>query len=162
MNHADSNGVPNAPQHPLLAEWQRLTREGLAASRAHCLGHAMACHLQALRLASQLMACPETEVADDDRVAAFVVAHLNMADCHDDMGQPSNAAEYLSRAHRRLVALLRSDTAPAPLQAAASRQLHQTYAALSEHLARHGEHPLVARALREGPAYVAIPATLLH
>lgn len=97
-----------------------------------------------------------------DRLAAFVVAHLNIADCYADMGQPSSAAECLSCAHHKLMALLHGDTVPESLQIAASRQLHQTYAALSEHRAKHGEHPLVERALNACRAHMPVPGALLH
>ncbi|HRP20500.1 MAG TPA: hypothetical protein PK925_07710 [Alicycliphilus sp.] len=162
MTRTASHGVHDTQQHPLLHEWKRLTQEGLAASRACCAAHAMVWNVRALRVANQLLADPEEDIADDDRLAAFVVAHLNIADCYADMGQPSSAAECLSCAHHKLMALLHGNTVPESLQIAASRQLHQTYAALSEHRAKHGEHPLVERALNACRAHMPVPGALLH
>jgi len=113
--------------HPLLQEWQRLTREGLEAYRAHCMAHALAWHQRALRVAQQLMDTP-AGVADDDRLAAFVVAHLNLADCHAGMNQPSEAQACLHCAQHRLLALLRDEARPQALRQAAARHLRATLA----------------------------------
>lgn len=119
----------NTAHHPLLQEWQRLTREGLEAHRAHCVVHALVWHQRALQVAHQLMELP-ADVADDDRLAAFVVAHLNLADCHADMNQPAAAADCVGCAHRRLLALLHDEAQPPTLRQAAARHLRETLAAL--------------------------------
>lgn len=144
MNHAlqphaaahapqDADDTHGTPEHPLLREWQRLTRQGLAASRAHCVAHALTWHTRALGVARQLLAHAEDGIAADDRLAAYVVAHLNLADCYAGMDQPASAAECLCRAHHKLMALLHSDTAPPSLRMAAARHLHHTHAALHLH-----------------------------
>ncbi|MFT3814670.1 MAG: hypothetical protein QM740_15040 [Acidovorax sp.] len=123
--------------HPLLDEWERLTRAGLEASRAHCVVHALAWHRQALRVAHQLMEA-QAGVAEDDRLAAFVVAHLNLADCHADMNQPDAAAECLHCAHHTLLALLRDEAQPEPMRQAAARHVRETFAALPSFPCRAG------------------------
>lgn len=164
------DGANPAPQSPLLLEWQRLTREGLAASRAHCLIHALAWYEQALQVARQLIAEPLAAKATDtpsaadadNRLAAFVIAHLNLADCYEDMEQPGCAAVCLSRVHRKLATLVQQDATCALLRLAACRHLRQTFAALHAHRARHGEHPAIATTLRECSPQLPTPGALLH
>lgn len=155
-------GAHDAQPHPLLDEWMRLTREGLAASQACCARHALVWHVRALRAANQLLASGETDVCDDDRIAAFIVAHLNIADCYADMDDPHSAAECLICAHHKLMALLHGGEISESLQIAASRHLQQTYAALCEHRAAHGAHSLIDKALSECRAHMPQPGALLH
>ena len=162
MTSVASHDVHGVPPSPLLHEWQRLTREGLAASQAHRLMHALAWYERALQVARQLLAHADADMPDDDRLAAFVVAHLNLADCHTDMNHPACAAVCLSGAHRQLVALMRSEAEPVALRLAACRHLRQTFAALHQHRATHGEHPAIAKTLRECDADGPLPGTLLH
>jgi hypothetical protein len=124
--------------------------------------HALAWYEQALQVANQLMAHPDAPLSDDDRLAAFVIAHLNLADCYEDMDQPGCAAVALSRVHRKLVALMQQADEDGPLRLAACRHMRQTFSALHEHRTRHGEHPAIDRTLRECSADGPMPGTLLH
>lgn len=162
MNYASPHGIHDAPENSLLYEWKRLTNEGLAASRAHCVAHAMGWYLRALQVAHRILTNPEPDVMDDDRLAAYVIAHLNIADCYSVMKEPSNAAECLSCAHLKLVSLLQSPEVSASLQIAASRQLRHTYASLEQHHTKHSEHDLVEKALQAGRMHMMMPGTRLH
>lgn len=136
-------------QHPseLLDEWQRVTREGLNAKRESCVAHALAWHEQALRIAHRLMSDESITVSDDDRLAAYVVAHMNLADCYSALYERDNAADCLSCAHHHLLNLLTSAEASEALQAAAYRHLRESYAAMSTFCTEHGDHPRILAAL---------------
>jgi len=162
MTQTTTHGAHGAQPFPLLDEWQKLTRAGLAASQACCAAHALTWHARALQVAHQLLAGLEDGVEDDDRIAAFVVSHLNIADCYAEMDQPARAAECLCCAHHKLMALLDGDAVPQSLQIIASRQLRQTYAAMSEYRARHGAHPQIEQALRACHAHIPAPGAWLH
>ena len=162
MNQTNPHGIHNAPENSLLHEWKRLTNEGLAASRSRCVAHAMGWYLRALQVAHRLLTHLDPDVMDDDRLAAYVIAHLNIADCYSAMNEPANAAECLSCAHHKLVALLQSHEASHSLQIAASRQLRHTYAALEQHHSRHGEDELVEKALHAGRMHMVMPGARLH
>ncbi|WP_157667529.1 hypothetical protein [Comamonas serinivorans] len=122
----------SVPDHPLLARWQRLSRAGLDHSRAHRPLPALIRHDEATQVARQLLDLPVGEVVDDHRVAAFIVAHLNLAGCHVDLGQTASAAQCLQAAWQDLTHRLHDDTAPAALQGAIGRQLHHLLAAQRE------------------------------
>ncbi|MBB3181234.1 hypothetical protein [Variovorax sp. Sphag1AA] len=102
----------------------------------------------------------------DDRVAAFVVTHLNLADLHAEAENPALAADYLCTAHCALMSLLRDPGADRSLQQAALRHSRETHAALLEHLGQHGNVENVLAALRAGcmsvTANPARPAPTLH
>lgn len=144
MNHQ-----PNEQPLVLLRDWKSLMD---AASRAwHSRAHtqAMQLHQRALTLAQALMTCTATsEVADDDRVAAFVVTHLNLADLLDRDGQTLAAGECLCNAHCFLLALLNTPDLCASLHGAVARHLRETHLALMAHVADHGEHAHITHSLR--------------
>lgn len=141
---------------PLLEEWKLLTNAGLQASRAHCAAHALTWHVRALRVANRLLLQPSNGVTDDDRLAAFIVAHLNVADCYADLGQHSDAMECVNCAHHKLIGLLHDEATPDPLRRAAYRHLHQTFAAQSRHSAACAEAPQLHQ------LFMPTPGSLLH
>ncbi len=118
------------PGQQLLREWQRLTQSGMQASRDASPEQALAWHEHALRVAHQLFHHAPAGVCDDDRLAAFVVAHLNLADCFNALRQPGSAGECIRCAHHHLLALTRDDDTSAALHAAACKHLRYTFAAL--------------------------------
>ncbi len=150
----DAPITSHTPDHPLLSEWKQLTREGLAARRAHCLAHALAWYTRALCVARQLLTHAQDSHAPHERLAAYVTAHLNLADCYADMNQPASAAECLCRAHHKLMALQDSDAAPQPLRLEAARLLQSTRAALQQ-----GRRARSAQALH---TLHALPNALMH
>lgn len=141
-SHYSEHSLADASPLLLLGEWKRLTSVGLEASRTHCAAHALAWHVQALRIGHRLLQCAEADVAADDRLAAFVVAHLNIADCYASLNQPGTAAECVNCAHRKLVSLLQDEATAEPLRQAACRQLHQTFAAQSQYDGAHAAPPM--------------------
>lgn len=132
---------------PLLTQWQQLTRAGVQASRSHQPMQATALHQQALAIAQQLFAADADAGADDDRVAAFVVSHLNLADAYLATDQRGAAAECLCSAHEELLATLQDETLRPSLRIAAGHHRRETHAALSQHLAAHGPQLLVSQTL---------------
>ncbi len=133
-----------------LREWEGLMRRGVDAARC---GHAMLAeglYLQALGIAQGLLEADARGHSADDRVAAFVVTHLNLADLHRDAEQTNEAVAHLCAAHRTLMALLRDAGTEPTLQQAACRHGRETHAALMAHLGEHGSHPAIVAALRAG------------
>ncbi|MDM0020488.1 hypothetical protein [Variovorax saccharolyticus] len=130
-----------------LVQWQRRMRQAIVsrekgqplAARVHCR--------HALGIALELLEHPCAERIGDC-MAALVVSHLNLADIHADRGDIEAALRRRCEAHGHLMRLAASGDA-ARQQAALQHSRH-THAALLEHVARHGAHPLVTRTLGAG------------
>ncbi len=126
-------------------------RTGTDAARCGQAVLAEGLYLKALALSRALLDhSPVGEDGADDRVAAFVVTHLNLADLHADGEQTALAAAYLCAAHRALMSLLRDPGADPLLQQAALRHSRETHGALLEHLEQYGNADAVLAALRAG------------
>ena len=164
MTHLASLSIPATHYQPsaLLHEWKMLMDQGLHASRGHEPAQAQVLYQHALTFAQQLLVCPAGHVTDDDRVAAFVVSSLNLAESLVDMDQVVDAVLCLSEAHRTLMALLRSEATSASLQQAACRHSRETHAALVKHWSEHGVHPEIIAALRDGCMPFPSNGMLLH
>ena len=132
-----------------LAEWQSLMRRACDAAR--CGNTALAGHLyqQSLVIAQSLMTHGDGFNADD-RLAAFVVTRLNLADLHNDLDEPQAAVAHLCGAHETLMGLVRDQAGDHDMQQAAFRHSRETHAALLAYLSEHGSHPAVLDALRAG------------
>lgn len=144
-----------------LRTWERVMRRGVDAARGGQLLLAEGLYLQALGLAQPLLDAGCAECADD-RIAAFVVTHLNLSDLHRDAERTEDAVAYLCVAHCRLMALLRDPQAEPALQQAACRHSRETHAALVAHLGEHGVHPAILAALRAGCMPFPPPGITLH
>jgi len=147
-----SAGLPLAPAGSLppgLPEWESLMRGACDARRRGQAALAEAGCRQALTVAQGLLSHGEAACADD-RVAAFVVTHLQLADLQRDAERIHDAAAHLCAAHCTLMALLRSPATEPLLQQAAFRHSRETHAALLAHLAEHGSDPAIVAALRAG------------
>ena len=132
-----------------LRAWERVMRRGVDAARGGQLLLAEGLYLQALGLAQPLLDAGCAERADD-RIAAFVVTHLNLADLHNDLDEPQAAVVHLCGAHETLMALMRDPAGDHDMQQAAFRHSKATHTALLDHLSEHGSHPAVLDALRAG------------
>ena len=146
------SGIPLAVASSLptaLHAWEDLMRRGLEAARRGQPGLAEGLCLRALLIAQSLLAGAGDERADD-RMAAFVVTHLNLADLHRDADRPHDAVDHLCAAHRTLMEMLRDARTDPALQQAAFRHSRETHAALLAHLGEHGSDPAIVAALRAG------------
>jgi len=160
-------GATSVPLADLRA-WESLMRRSIEAAR--CGNTALAGHLcaQALLIAEALLGPGHEDLSADDRLAAFVVTHLQFADLHAEQGGDIDAAAlYRCRAHQTLMALLRDPQAEPALQQAACRHSRETHAALLLHLIEHGSHPAIVAALHAGCMPIALPSVpggsnLLH
>ena len=117
--------------HTALRSWQQHSRAGLAASLVHQPALARTHHAQAVQLAQALLALPDGEVSDDDRCAAFVVGHLNLADALTEMALPTQARQCLLDAFAQLQAWAGEPARPAGAPVHAGRHLHHLLAALA-------------------------------
>jgi len=132
-----------------LAHWERTMRRAIGAARLGQTVLALAVFQQALALARELLGAPPPGRADDC-VAALVVSHHNLADLQAEAGSNELAAAQLGRAHEALMAIVRDPAQDGAMQRAALRHSRETHAGLLRHLAEHGDHPLITRALRAG------------
>ncbi|QIL79260.1 hypothetical protein G7047_04580 [Diaphorobacter sp. HDW4A] len=149
----------------LLAEWRRLTHAGNDARQAQCVVHAFSWHEQALRVAHRLLFkhTDSIDVPDDDRLAAFVVAHLNLAECLETLDQPSSAAECLQCAHNRLKSIMENEDESQSMRIAACHHIRYTWAALNEHETRRSGTPNTVDALLPtGLHWSTAQSTSLH
>ena len=139
-----------ADAQPLRA-WEMLMREGVAAARGGRFGAAEDLYQRALELARGLLYLDAPGGGhEDDRVAAFVVSRLNLADLYRDADRTDAAVAHLCAAHRTLMALLRNGQTPQALRQAAFRHSRETHAALLAHVAEYGGHPDIEAAVRAG------------
>ncbi|WP_230629965.1 DUF2753 domain-containing protein [Comamonas testosteroni] len=102
----------------LLSAWKRHTRTALAATLEHRHLSAQKHYRHAQQLGLQLLGAEPGDIADDDRVAAFVVAHLNLADAFAAAGQPGSSSECLHEAQQTLMSLLQQGCASPSLSLA--------------------------------------------
>ncbi|MGB3071862.1 MAG: hypothetical protein WBC18_25180 [Ottowia sp.] len=147
---------------PLLPEWKALMRRGMNADRGRAPEQAQALYLLARDIAQTLLEGSADPMPADDRVAAFVVTHLNLSDSFSDAGQPEAAVPHLCSAHRKLIALLVVDGVASDLRQAAWRHSRETHAALIQHLSEYGDHPDIMAALHTGCIPMTAPETPAH
>ncbi|MCM8564046.1 hypothetical protein [Thauera linaloolentis] len=136
--------------------------QGLDADRGRRPAQARALYLRAQKIAYVLLAGPGGEVMDDDRVAAFVVTHLNLADALVDDGRSGEAAACLCAAHRTLMSLMCDETASASLRMAAGRHSRETHAALILHRSEYGDRPEIMAVLGNEGMLPAAAGACLH
>lgn len=106
-------------------------------------------YLQALALAQVLF---ERWNDVDEAVAAFVIAHHNLADLHLRLNQPHESADYLCAAHQRLLQASQEARLPQGLRDAALRHSGRTYTELLSFIAEYGQYPRTARLLNRHSA----------
>ncbi|NIF82885.1 hypothetical protein F3J24_05120 [Comamonas sp. Tr-654] len=123
----------NASAADLLSAWKRHTRTALAATLDHRHLLAQEHYRHAQQLGLQLISAEPGDIADDDRVTAFVVAHLNLADAFAAAGQPGSSSECLHEAQQTLMSLQQQGCASPSLSLAIYRHLPQLLAAQAEH-----------------------------
>ncbi|MNH10429.1 hypothetical protein D3C79_699080 [compost metagenome] len=88
----------------------------------------------------------------DEAVAAFVVAHHNLADLHLRLNQPQESVDYLCAAHQRLLQASQQARLPQALRDAALRHSGRTYTQLLSFIAEYGQYPRTERLLdRQAP-----------
>lgn len=102
-------------------------------------------YLQALALAQVLF---ERWHDVDQAVAAFVIAHHNLADLHLRLNQPHESADYLCAAHQRLLQASQDSRLAAPLREAALRHSGRTYTELLNFIGEYGQYPRTERLLQ--------------
>ncbi|AIZ31741.1 hypothetical protein ACE1YR_06030 [Pseudomonas sp. K1(2024)] len=106
-------------------------------------------YLQALALAQVLF---ERWHDVDQAVAAFVIAHHNLADLHVRLNQPHESADYLCAAHQRLLQASQEQRLPAALREAALRHSGRTYTELLNFIGEYGQYPRTERLLHRQAA----------
>lgn len=132
-----------------LGHWAFLTRRALDAGRAGRLEIALAGHVQALWLAEALVGSAAGLAREpDDRLAALVVSHHNLADLYRLRGPASQALLHLCEPQRLLLALAGRDDQPPAVRVAARRHLRETHSALLQWQRRHGAEATVEALLR--------------
>ncbi|BAN25750.1 hypothetical protein [Caballeronia insecticola] len=146
---------------PSLPLWEAAMRQAMKAERESRIALAAAGYERALSVALRLIEAPPA-ARTDDCLAALVVSHHNLADLRVAQGDLDSAAHLLGRAHAVLVALSLAVDRPAALRQAALRHSRETYVALIRHIARHGPHPHITRAIADADAALHPGGTTRH
>lgn len=137
--------------YPGLRKWEHLMHQAVDATRCGSEVRAECLYREALSIAQRALESTTDALASaDDRVAAYVVTHLNLAELLVDADQCNDAIAGLCVAHRRLMALLRDPSAGPSMQLAACRHSRETHAALLSHLTGPESHPSIVAALHAG------------
>ncbi|WP_144110606.1 hypothetical protein [Paraburkholderia sp. BCC1886] len=144
-----------------LSSWESVTRQAIAAGHDAQHQLALAGYRQALSIARRLLAAPPAGRAEDC-VAALVVSSLNLADLQVEQGDIDDAAALLGGAHEALLDVFLNAARDTSLRQAALRHSRETHVALIAHVARHGDHPLITRALRAGCVAVGVDRPTQH
>jgi len=133
-----------------MQHWKRTTEIANRLFEQGELVDAREYYLQALALAQVLF---ERWHDIDEAVAAFVIAHHNLADLHLRLNQPQESADYLCAAHQRLLQASQEARLPQALRDAALRHSGRTYTELLSFIADYGQYPRTERLLnRQAPA----------
>ncbi len=130
-----SHGTGKTWAADLLSAWKRHTRTALAATLEHRHLSALGHYRHAQQLGLQLLVAESGDIADDDRIAAYVVAHLNLADALFEADRAGAAFECLHEAQQALMPFLQQDSTSRSLSLAIYRHLPQLLAAQAEHAA---------------------------
>ncbi|UUC91988.1 MULTISPECIES: hypothetical protein [Comamonas] len=128
-----SHGTGNTWAADLLSAWKLHTCTALTATRELRHLSALEHYRHAQQLGLQLLVAEPGDIADDDRIAAFVVAHLNLADALAEADRPGAAYECLHEAQQALMPFLQQDSTRQSLSLAIYRHLPQLLAARAEH-----------------------------
>ncbi|HEK1691086.1 hypothetical protein PpSQ1_08730 [Pseudomonas putida] len=132
-----------------MQHWKRTTEAANRLFEQGELVDARELYLQALALAQVLF---ERWHDVEEAVAAFVVAHHNLADLHLRLNQPQESADYLCAAHQRLLQASQQARLPQALRDAALRHSGRTYTQLLSFIAEYGQYPRTERLLdRQAP-----------
>lgn len=123
-----------------MQHWKRTTETANRLFDQGELVDAREHYLQALALAQVLF---ERWHDVDEAVAAFVIAHHNLADLHLRLNQPHESADYLCAAHQRLLQAGQEARLPQALRDAALRH----YTQLLGFIAEYGQYPRTERLL---------------
>lgn len=155
--------VPDDPRpaHSDLSSWEATIREAVGAERDGRIVPALAGYRRALEIARRLIDTPPPS-RHDDCVAALVVSWHNLADLLANQGDVERCVENLCHAHEALIALYLDARRDAVLRQAALRHGRETHLALIRHMAQHGEHPRIVRALREGCLALDVDRVVRH
>jgi len=121
-----------------MQHWKRTTEVANSLFEQGELVDAREHYLQALALAQVLF---ERWHDVDEAVAAFVIAHHNLADLHLRLNQPHESADYLCAAHQRLLQASQDARLPQGLRDAALRHSSKTYTELLNFIGEYGQYP---------------------
>ena len=151
----------NTSAADLLSAWKQQTRTALAATLEHRHLSALEHYRHAQQLGLQLLVAESGDITDDDRIAAFVVAHLNLADALVEADRAGAAFECLHEAQQTLMPFLQQDSTNQSLSLAIYRHLPQLLAARAEHGA--ADPPAVAGVCASTSApFLTHPASNRH
>jgi len=132
-----------------LVSWRRAIIEGNRAFKDGRQLDAMRHYTKALAIAHALFGQIEDAEAG---VAAWVVAHHNLADTCERLGRCAEQRQYLCAAHRRLCLAIDDVSLPASWQEAALRHSRRTYGELTRFLSQYPDDQQAMDACRQGAA----------
>ncbi|PJX27669.1 hypothetical protein CAP48_00265 [Advenella sp. S44] len=132
-----------------LVRWRQATTDGNDAFDSGSYRQAIGHYDFALALASECFG-----VADDadTAIAAYVIAHHNLADTYEQLGRKALQRLHLCLAHERLCAAMNDRSLPQSWQDAAMNHSRRTYTELTRFLSLHPDDKQVQRTVSQGAA----------
>ena len=156
MNHPRlSSNVQALRPGSSMDQWKQAIERGNRAFDIHDNAVALGHYRLAMILAHDMF---ETWADHDAAVAAFVVAHHNMADLQLREARIDEAATLLCIAHERLQATISDENIAQALRQTALRHSRQTLSELLHFSQKYGNHPKVAAMLAHGNPGFGNPA----
>lgn len=132
-----------------LLRWRQATLDGNDAFSSGRYEQAIGHYDLALTMAAALFG----QIDDADAgLAAFVIAHHNLADTYDRLGNPALQRLHLCLPHEKLCAVMNDRTLPEQWQAAAQNHSRRTYTELTRYLSDHPDDIEARQVAQQGAA----------
>lgn len=134
---------------PGIPYWTQAMQRATLAERAGQLAQALIHYQLALSTVQKWLlvaGCP----TPDECLSAFVSSHLCIAGLQVEAGHSDSAANSLADVHQELLTIITQHDRSSAWHQAAVWHSRDTHGALLAHLASHGHHPVIERALRAG------------
>jgi tetratricopeptide (TPR) repeat protein len=132
-----------------LVAWRKAIGTGNRAFEGGRYQDAIRHYTKALAIAHALFGQFEDAEAG---VAAWVIAHHNLADTCERLGRCAEQRQHLCDAHRKLCLAMDDASLPASWQEAALRHSRRTYGELTRFLSQYPDDQMAIDACRQGAA----------
>lgn len=144
-----STDATETPAQDSLLRWRQATLDGNDAFRSGHYEQAIGHYDLALTMADTLFG----QIDDADAgMAAYVIAHHNLADTYDRLGNPSLRRLHLCLPHDTLCAAMNDRVLPEQWQVAAQNHSRRTYTELTRYLSDHPDDIEARRVSNQGAA----------
>lgn len=146
---------------PGVPFWSQAMQRATLAQRAGQLSNAQFHYQQAITTASKWLLVADNPTPDEC-LSALVSSHLCLAGLQEEDGNNDSAATCLATVHQRLLAIIAGQDRASAWHQAAVWYSRDTHGALLMHLAHHGRHPAIERALHSGCMALCAASPQVH